>query len=507
MPLAFSRFQRSVGNSAEAPRGVPQATLLLVWLAAITLYRIWIIPRLGITLYVDEAQYWTWAQQPDWGYFSKPPVIAWLIAFSTALFGDGLIAVKLPSLILYPATAWLSFRLGVRLFDARIGFRTGLAFSLMPIVAALGLFVSTDAPLLFFWAAAMLSLLRALDHDRWSDWLLLGISVGLGMMSKYTMAVFGVSALLYLLVDRSRRGALLNHKLWIAAALALLIVLPNIFWNWSYDFPTLHHTADITHVEGVNTKTGNLGEFLLAQVAALGPAIALAFLAGLAMAIRQWREPRMQLLISFSLPLFGIVMLQALRSEANGNWAAPSMIAANMLAIVWLTRKRLRWWLFAALGINIALMLAVYHLNDFYRLTGRTPSAHADPLKRARGWSAFAQQLKPYLDAQPQALLLAENRTLLAHMLYELRDTAAASPGAYAAWAPYASPHDHYQLVAPLNNEHLGRTALLVTQTDYSPIASRFNHAQLLGHISVDVEPGLRREADVVLLEGFKGYR
>ena len=57
----------------------------------------------GVTLYVDEAQYWTWAQNLDWGYFSKPPVIAWLIAASTALFGDGILAVKLSAILLYPA--------------------------------------------------------------------------------------------------------------------------------------------------------------------------------------------------------------------------------------------------------------------------------------------------------------------------------------------------------------------------------------------------------------------
>ncbi|MCK6389176.1 MAG: hypothetical protein L6Q65_16485, partial [Zoogloea sp.] len=69
--------------------------------ALLTAYRLWVIQHLGIDLYVDEVQYWTWSQALDWGYFSKPPVIAALIAASTALLGNGLIAIKLPSLLLY----------------------------------------------------------------------------------------------------------------------------------------------------------------------------------------------------------------------------------------------------------------------------------------------------------------------------------------------------------------------------------------------------------------------
>ena len=65
---------------------------LLLALAAILLaWRFWVVPHAGITLYVDEAQYWTWAQALDWGYFSKPPGIAALIALSTTLFGDGIV--------------------------------------------------------------------------------------------------------------------------------------------------------------------------------------------------------------------------------------------------------------------------------------------------------------------------------------------------------------------------------------------------------------------------------
>ena len=496
----WTRIRLTPEPTAPSTR-LPQAMLLLVLLALLTAYRLWVIPRLGVTLYIDEAQYWTWAQDLDWGYFSKPPVIAWLIAATTTVFGDGMLAVKLPALLLYPATAWLMFLLGQKLFDARVGFRAGLAFALIPIVSALGLAVSTDAPLLFCWAAAMLCLLRAVEQDRLRDWLLLGAAVGFGIMAKYTMAAFGFSALLYLLGDAKRRRVFASPGLWVAVAMACLLVLPNIVWNWANDFPTLRHTADITHVDGSNEKTGNLIEFLLAQVASLGPGFALAFLAALPLALRKWREPRYQFLLVFSLPLLGVVFLQALRSEANGNWAAPALLTALLLSVKWLARLRNRWWL-TALSLNIVLMLGAYHLGDYFSLRGEAQPARLDPLKRAKGWDKLAAELRPILIANPGALLLTEDRTLMAHMLYELRDL---QPD-HAAWAPHPHPQDHYQLTVPLRDEASSRPMLLITRNAHSSVASRFTQSEVVASPRLEIEPGLIREARIIRLQGFRGY-
>lgn len=491
-------------SSAEAAPNAQHAqpALLFLLLILLTAYRLWVIPRLGVTLYIDEAQYWTWSTDLDWGYFSKPPVIAWLIAASTALFGNGLLAVKLPALLLYPATAWLIYCVGTRLFDARVGFRAGLAFSLMPLVSALGLAVSTDAPLLFFWALAMLALLRALETDRTSDWLLLGAAVGLGIMSKYTMAAFGASATLFLLWNVHLRRIFTHPGLWAAVVLAILIVLPNILWNWAHDFPTLRHTADITHVEGINDKHGNFWEFLLAQVGSLGPGFAAAFVGGLGLALHKRHDQRYQFLVAFSVPLLALVFLQAARSEANGNWAAPALLAAVLLGTKFLVRlKSQRWWTIA-LAFNVVLMLGVYHLGDYYRISGKVQTAKMDPLKRAKGWDYLADAVRPSFAAHPGAILLTEDRTMMAHLLYQLRDI---SPD-HMAWAPHAHPADHYQLTVPLQENLHSRPFLLVSQDERPASIERFARATQLARISVTVEPGLVRHASVWLLEGFRGY-
>src|SRR5712691_1677598 len=90
--------------------------LRLVWLA---------VQSAG--LYPDEAQYWFWAQHPALGYYSKPPLIAWLIALTTSLFGDGTVAIRLSAPFLHAGTAALIYLIGARLYDRRIGFWSALA--------------------------------------------------------------------------------------------------------------------------------------------------------------------------------------------------------------------------------------------------------------------------------------------------------------------------------------------------------------------------------------------
>jgi len=117
---------------------------------AVLAWRLVAVAQSGAGLYVDEAQYWVWAQQLEWGYFSKPPGIAALIRLSTALFGDGLLAVKALAMLCYPATAVLAWLIGRRLYGDAVAWWSAVLVLTLPIYAWLGLFASTDALLTLF---------------------------------------------------------------------------------------------------------------------------------------------------------------------------------------------------------------------------------------------------------------------------------------------------------------------------------------------------------------------
>ena len=488
----------------RAPQGeplpAPLATLALI-AALLTAYRLWVIGHLGIDLYVDEAYYWGWSQALDWGYFSKPPVIAALIAASTALLGNNLIAIKLPSLLIYPATAFALFALGRRLYSPRVGFWAGLAFMSMPLVAALGLFVSTDAPLLLCWSLALLFLLRALEREGWADWLACGAFIGIGLMSKYTMAAFLPSALLLIVLDARHRRWLAHPQPWVALLLAFAILSPNLYWNWAHDFPTFRHTAEITRV-GHGERgwhPGQLGEFIGAQWLSFGPLLGVLLGWALLRSRSLWRERAHRTLLLFIVPLLALVSAQALTGRANGNWAAPIFVAACLLVpAVFLTDRRR--WVVAGVVVNLVASVAAYHWPDIARLTGSGLTAKNDPYKRARGWINLADGVAPFVAEHPGAILVGEDREIIAHLVYRLH------PVEYAAWNPGRPPRDHYEIVTTLADKR-GRDVLYVgRQPEIPAIAAHFAGSEQLGKVVVPIHADFKREVYVFLLKDFQGY-
>lgn len=473
--------------------------LLLLILTGLTLYRVAVILHLGIDPYVDEAYYWGWAQHLAWGYYSKPPLIAALIAGSTGLFGDSLLALKLPSLLLYPFTALAIHALGRRLGGPGVGFGSALAFITLPLVGALGLFLSTDALLLFCWATGMLALWCALESGRWRDWLLVGVLTGLGLMSKYTMAAFLGSALLAMLLQPAGRRALTTAKPWLAVLLAMALLAPNLWWNWHNDFPTFRHTAEITRLEHRTWNPGELAEFLGAQWLSMGPLLALGFVAALLGLGRRWREPKVSFLLAFCLPLLALVSLQALTGRANGNWAAPILVAATVLTLLWAAERQHWRFVTLAVGVNVAGLVGIYHWPDIAAGIGKPLSGKSDPFKRARGWTHFALEIEPHLRQHPQASLLSTDRDILAQITYALKLPRVAS------WNPSGRVMDHYDLTTHLTP---GQDYLWVHRNAPTPeVMERFAAATPLATVEVPIHTDYARQAQVYLLTGFKGYR
>lgn len=164
-------------------------TLALV-LAALLVWRFLAALDANLNLSIDEAQYFLWSLEPAWGYFSKPPMIAWIIAAATGFCGESEACIRLPALLLFAASAWILAALTARLYDAHTGMWAGIAFATLFLTSFYSWVMTTDSILLFLWSLALWLFLRALELDRWRDWLALGAAVGLGLLTKYTMSLF-----------------------------------------------------------------------------------------------------------------------------------------------------------------------------------------------------------------------------------------------------------------------------------------------------------------------------
>src|SRR5262245_47110199 len=106
--------------------------IVLALTAALTAVRLVILAASPLELYPDEAQYWLWSRTLAFGYFSKPPMVAWLIAATTALGGDAEPFVRASSPLLHAASGLIAYALGRRLYDARAGLAAFGLYSLAP---------------------------------------------------------------------------------------------------------------------------------------------------------------------------------------------------------------------------------------------------------------------------------------------------------------------------------------------------------------------------------------
>ncbi|MES2884106.1 MAG: glycosyltransferase family 39 protein [Pseudomonadota bacterium] len=477
---------------------------LLLILVGGTAYRALALHWSGLNLYVDEAQYWYWAQALDWGYYSKPPVIAALIAATTSVFGDGELAIKSGALIVYPLTTLALYALARRLFDVRIAFWTALTFFTLPGVAFSSLIISTDVPLFLCWTSALYALHRAASEDDWRWWLLLGAACGVGLLTKYTMGIFAVSTLIWFALTPSLRRLFTRPGPYLTALVAALIFAPNLWWNHANGWPTFQHTADISNLEtGPGLHWDELQEFLSGQAAIMGPVLFIALLVLIARIKHWWRNPTSVFLACFTLPFLLVISAQALLGRANANWAAMTYAAGTLWVVSWLLQANRRGVVIAALVINLMAMVAAYHYHAIAHASGRELTRKTDYYKRVQGWDVLGAKVAQLLRENPGTLLLSHERDTISEMAYYARPESAGA----VWWNPQGLINSHYALVTKMQGKG-NQDFLFISRNSTLPagMADSFLSQERLPDLTVPVVPGWSLDYHVWRLRGFIGY-
>lgn len=495
--MEIAAAARSAGWSARAVAAV----------VAITAVRLVALAVWPLDLQADEAQYWDWAQDLAAGYYSKPPMVALGIALSTAFCGDGETCIRLPATLAHAATALVVFALATRLFDARIGFFAALVFALLPGVSFSALLITTDPFLILFWALSLLFAERALSGDRWRDWLLLGLCVGLGLLSKFSMVLIYGCFGLFCLWQGRLLPVLANIRTWAAFALSILVYAPNIAWNAAHGWVSYLHTRDNANLAGPLLHPDNALEFLAAQFGVMGPILFAAYLLILARP-GDWAADRAgRFLIAFSVPFLAIILLQALLSRAHANWAAPTYVAAAILVAAHLARPGRMAWLTSALILHIGLAAGFYAGVPLAAQAPALPRVLERPLQKLQGWPAVAAEIAELRATHPDAVLMFDDRETLTVLAYYLarregRDT----PPEIVKLPDNPYINDHYELTTDLH-DHPGANFLYVsTYPDAGNLRGRFAGVRGLGTLTAAGPRGPERRYETFLLSGFRGH-
>ncbi len=500
-------------GTRKSSHGEARATLLLTaLLLALLAARLLALAVNGTELFFDEAQYWTWSRTLDFGYFSKPPVIAWLIRAASETCGMSPFCLRLPSPLIHTATAFVIYLIARRLYDDRhIAVWSALVFATLPGVSFSSGIISTDVPLLFFWALALYAFVMLLARPGPGPALLLGMAVGLGLLAKYAMIYFVGAAALYLLMappapvtpglhPRSapaQRRRALARSLGLAVALALVLVSPNLWWNFENGGVTFAHTAANAKWTGSFFHPDKALEFLAAQFGVFGPILFAALLVIVWRALRAGLDEEDRLLLLFSVPVIALVTVQAFLSRAHANWAAVAYVAATILVTKTMIADGARRWMAGSLALHLVVMAALA-LGNWAAGRLVLPGGAA-PHARVLGWQALAEEVarawqRGTATGTPYGAVLTDRRDLTAELLYYLRDRAIP----ILTWrARGARPQDHYELTIPLmpGREATPPAPLLLAHLNdrVGHITRWFRTVEKVGQVAVPAGPGHSR--------------
>ena len=366
---------------------------LVLLLLLLSFFRLFFIATGPFDLSPDEAHYWEWSRRLDWSYYSKGPAIAWLIRAGTSVFGNTVPGVRVLAVVLSALSSFLVFLLGRDLYGEKAGFAAALLFQIVPLFSIFGILLTIDSPFIFFWMLSLVifwRIIRGSGQASPAVWALLGISVGMGLLTKYTMAFFPFCAFLFMLFRRDSRGLLKTTGPYLAFLISMFVFSPVLFWNAAHGWVTLKHTAGQAHLhEGAVLSLRTCGEFFASQAGVVTPLLFVM----LFLALRKLRGAREgALLFWFSVPVIIFFTLKSLQGKVQANWAltgylAPLIAFSAVYIAGWKDLGRLaRLATAAAIVLALAVSLAA-HVPSALGLPDRL-----DPSLRLVGWKELGRE-------------------------------------------------------------------------------------------------------------------
>ena len=324
-----------------------------------------------IGLGVDESYMVAVARPVSASYFDHPPLSFWIPA-AVAHLGGGMhpLALRLPFILFFAATTWLTFRVGALLFGEQAGALGAVLLNLSPVFSVTtGGWILPDGPLMCFMMATVLALAHALldpaERRTGAWWLAAGVFSALAMLSKYHAVFLLAGTALFLVTDPERRIWLRRPAPWIAVAIALAGLAPVVLWN------AAHHWVSFRFQGG---RASPAGVHPLALLASLGgqagyvlPWIWVPLVVVWVGALRRGpRDPARWLLCCIaSGPIFVFTLPSLGGHPGLPHWEAPGYLLLFPLlgaaaAARWAdgAQRVRRWLLFSAVAFGVLLLVA-----------------------------------------------------------------------------------------------------------------------------------------------------
>jgi dolichol-phosphate mannosyltransferase len=447
----------------------------------------------SVELLPEETYYWNYSRHLDIGYLDHPPLVSWLIRLGTDVFGQSQFGVRVGALCCGVVTSVFTYRLARNLFGEASALAALVLAQLLPFFFLSGLLMTPDAGLTAAWAASLYYLERALVAGRPSAWWRAGISMGIGVISKYSIGLLAPVILLFMLKDGQSRQWWRRREPYVAALLALAVFSPVILWNAQHDWASFAFQTSRRLAEAPRFALHKLIASAVVLITPTGVlAVALFFMGAPRV---DGDEARRKLFMSAAIlvPL-AVFALFSLRHEVKLDWtgapwtAALPIMASSMVA-AGAGSKGLRSWVRGAWPPTLVATLLICAAGLHYLTLGLPGLGYGKHIELAPvGWRELSQRIS---DAAAQVraetgsepVLVGMDRYAIASELEFYADPAQETSSAHL----FGGMGLMYERWTPPEHEE-GRTLLLVAWDAGDLTGSAVeSHAERLGPVEEDV--------------------
>ena len=360
-----------------------------------------------VALLPEETYYWNYSQHLDFGYLDHPPMVAWLIRLGTIVFGQTEFGVRAGAICCGAITAAFVYGLARNLFDEACALAAVLAAQTLPFFFLSGFLMTPDAPLTAAWAASLYYLERALIAQRPGAWWRAGISLGIGMICKYSIALLAPVTAAFMLWDPKSRRWWRHFEPYVAALLAVAVFSPVILWNAQHDWASFAFQTSRRLAEAPQFALHKLIASALVLITPTGVlAVAVALVSAHRGADGDPQTARRRLLTDFAILMpLSVFILFSLRHEVKLDWtgamwtAALPAIGCTMMAAGSKT-ARLGRWIRCAWPPTIVTLLLIYGAGLHYLVLGLPGLGYGEHIELIPvGWRELSRRVIETADA------------------------------------------------------------------------------------------------------------
>ncbi|MGC4014839.1 MAG: glycosyltransferase family 39 protein [Luteolibacter sp.] len=407
----------STPSSSYQPDASPDAALwnrrAILFLLVLTILRLVIHASGAVGVLGDEAYYWEWGNHLAAGYYSKPPLIGWIMGLLRLAGLDTAFGLKTAANLLSILSLGGLYLFARQWFGARTAWWTLATAGLSAGSLMLGSFLTIDSPLVAMWSVALAAGSSLLQKGpRPGNVIILTLALGIGMLGKQMMMLFPV--LLFIAAWRLKVPSRTWKAVIACSLVSFLALTPPVLWNAHHDWVTFKHTGH--HFEGAPITPAAIGkrlvEYIVSQVMIAGP---LAFvLACVALRSPESRR-RYGLSLIFGAIGWSVCLLMNLRQEVNPNWPAVYLFSWLPAGIAWAMDRRpglakAAMWInavFTVLALGAVMFPSVWNKGD---------------KKFWYGWDALAREVDamqlPSTTGERPLLLVAGSRFTAAQVAF-----------------------------------------------------------------------------------------